>query len=389
MGPAVMAQIRFNSLSACTTFDPPCFSNSDPFSTMLDSTDRSVAIIPCCSDPITINGPPIVLTCPSSITKNADAGRITTAVQWNPATASGGCGGQINPTCTATNSLGANIEGLIERGGLFPASVSEFQCVVTDECGLPTRCDWTVAVNPMNTVEAEVQLSPTISPALLRRCVEFEFFANCSSDPVVIQQTFDFGGAFNFPGFSDSMVLKVPAGQYLCATARDPLHTLRSAAQPTIVDGKYRIRFTHDPLLGGNWLLGGNLNGDHAIDIADFGTLVTQNGAQLQPDTPCGTSAPHADINGDGAVDLLDFSFIDFNLNMSDKGVCCPGRQGLTSATPLYEASIEQLRRMGMENPEQADLNGDGLLNMDDMHLYKAGQYPAKSKPKLRLSPGR
>jgi hypothetical protein len=175
----------------------------------------------------------------------------------------------------------------------------------------------------------------------------------------------------------------VPAGRYFCAAARDPLHTLRAASDLEIVDGMYTAKFRGDPAYGGNWLIGGNLNGDHSIDVLDFGLYLSQFGATVDPDTPCGTTSPHADINGDGAIDAFDFSFVDANLGRGDVGYCCPGGAGSTAATPVTEISMGELAELGLGHLSRADINGDGFLNELDVAAFLQGTRPTKSRRTL------
>ncbi len=71
-----------------------------------------------------------------------------------------------------------------------------------------------------------MQLAPTIVPEPLQRCIVFEFYSDCTQAPVIIEEVMEFGSLFDFPGYASNVLLKIPPGEYVCATARDPLHTL-------------------------------------------------------------------------------------------------------------------------------------------------------------------
>ncbi len=63
----------------------------------------------------------------------------------------------------------------------------------------------------------------------------------------------------------------------------------------------------------------------------------------------------------------------------SSKDCCCPGSTaGVAGRT---EVSVRELRQMGMNDLTVADLNGDGLVNMEDMSAFLAGQLPSRKAP--------
>jgi hypothetical protein len=220
-------------------------------------------------------------------------------------------------------------------------------------------------------MEVDVQLSAMMTSNLIHRCIEFEFYQTCEEEPIVIEQTLDFGGLFNFPGSANNVTLKVPQGKYGCVTARDPRHTLRSVAQPVIIDGKYVIEFKGDPTYGGNWLVNGNLNGDHVIDLLDHALLLAQYSAVLNPNTPCGTGSElHADLNGNGTVDSADLGFIQRNFLTVDKGACCPTTTSGAEVPTSSELSLEELDALGLPHLRAADANDDGMVNAEEIMSF-------------------
>jgi predicted outer membrane repeat protein len=173
-----------------------------------------------------------------------------------------------------------------------------------------------------------VELSPVIStglsPDILTRCIEFKLFdAAAPDDPLVLSQEMNFHIRDGFPAVGSATV-SLPAGDYTCITARDPLHTLRQNCETFALDGtRYVADFTGDPATGGNRLTGGNLNGDDYIDILDYSAFVDQFGMDYGTgNTTCETTGPHADITGDGLVDMADFSFIQINFLQSSDPPC-------------------------------------------------------------------
>jgi hypothetical protein len=157
------------------------------------------------------------------------------------------------------------------------------------------------------------------------------------------------------------------------------------------IDGVYYAVMRGDPFFGGNWLTGGNLDGwkkanpqasVDTIDILDFGQFVAQYMTILNPNTICDEKhdGPHADINGDGIVDELDFSFVQMNFLESSKNCVCSAGSG-AGVAGRTEVSVRELRQMGMNDLTVADLNGDGLVNMDDMSAFLAGEVPSRKAP--------
>jgi hypothetical protein len=254
-----------------------------------------------------------------------------------------------------------------------------------------------VEVRPLNLVEWELQLSPTVVPEALNRCIRLEFFTNCVEEPYVIEDLFEFGGGFNLPGYATGIEMNIPAGRYTCAAATDPLHTLRSSAPMQITEGRFLVSFTGDPHFGGNWLIGGNLNGDRFIDGADLGILLDElaktydSDADGTPDghTPCGAASPHADINGDGIVDAIDQVFIDDNWLVAASDGCCPGLKDAERSAPIAVITTRGLENAGLKQAVDADLNADGVISVGEIAAYLQGERAPAKNPRLRTRSGR
>jgi hypothetical protein len=274
-----------------------------------------------------------------------------------------------------------------------------------------------VNVNDQTALDIEIELSPTMASKTgegVERCIEFEAFSNCIQAPEVFCDDITFGGNFNFTGHSFEM-LKKPAGQVACLTARDKLHSLRACALRSSGNlncegGTFFATFAGDPFFGGNWLIQGNLDAwkkDNAkashdvIDIQDFGQFVANylqcylDGEKVScsgptnGNTPCsGTNhkdfdchamdATNADINGDGIADLLDFSFITENFLVSSKN-CCHEDDGHPGSTVgRTSMSVVELRKAGLSDLIVADLNNDGMVDMNDMSAFLSGEVPSR-----------
>jgi len=383
-GPATMARVRFTALTPCQA-DELCWLNGNPKRTTLtDARGQAVPYEPCCSGEIFINASEVSLSCPDSAVRNVDPDSAGTTIRWNAPAASSDCQEHMQVSCTATHSSGLDILHLISGGGRFPVGRANFQCTAVDSCGAAAACSWTVEVKESTVFEFDLQLAPRMASepdgSTLDRCIEFELFSNCVEEPIRIRQEVSFGPPFNLPGQAVGVLLDVPPGYYGCITARDPLHTLRSVAYPTIVGDHYHASFRDDPAFHGNWLVGGNLDGSSAIDAVDFGLFVEQYMTAQVADTACDESGVNADFNGDAFVDERDSLFISKNLYMTDMTPCCAPRTTATTDEVVFEISVAELAARGLERLSVADLNDDGLLNQQDVELFRARSVPPKSR---------
>jgi hypothetical protein len=391
-GNFVVAHMTFNKIGECNVCTLN-FGGENPYDTFLsDDEGQYVGVMPEESKPI-LDLDELTLDIPDSVVVNVDCDRVTAIVEWDAPTADSDCDGAVL-VCTGTYPNTSPIPlGKVMGGGEFPIGISEFCCTATSNWCLHnaiTEC-WTVEVLEKTTLDIELQLSPIIVGADFTRCIDFELFANCIEEPVDFEAVLNFGGIWEYIGHYTDTVKVPDIGQWYCVTARDQLHTLRSTAFLDCVDGVYKAVFKGDPFWGGNWLIGGNLDGykkenpnasHNVIDILDFGQFVANYLTVVDPSTDCATAGPHADINGDGVVNALDFSFIMMNFLASSKDACCPD-----SAAKVYtgrtEVSVRELRQMGMGELSVADLNSDGLVNSADMDAFANGVRAPKTSNRL------
>ncbi len=395
-GPAVLATLTFRAATACSGGEF-CFVDENPQrSTLADDTGHPVPFAPCCSGLLAVDGPPPLLECPSDMVTNADAGSTSTTLTWSPVSALSSCDGPSDMACSGTSDQGAEVDKLARQGGVLPSGVSSFTCRSVDGCGATSSCDWTVRVEETNVVEVDLELSPPVTRGPLDRCIEFKFFsANCASSEV-LSRTVSFGYPYNLPGQARRVRLSIPAGYYSCATARDVKHTLRSTSEMTIEGSKYVARFMGNPALGGNWLIGGNLDGVPEIGPAEIGPvdqliLETQYPSTVNPQTPCGTTGYHADFNGDGLVNFSDLMALQANLGVTEAGTCCGGVAGLGASDGLSDNGREQLELLGITDVPSADVNGDGVVDDLDVVQFLLGENPVSplTAEPLPADPGR
>ena len=407
-----MANLQFKKLGGCTTCEI-CFADANPRHTILvDDEGLAVLLEESCSCEITQAGE-AVLTVPAGEFAHSDCMGATAMVSWDEVPmASDSCEGPVDPVCyvvgheplwkcTVTHRLcGENnienptcgagegvcveeapmtmayMEGLIDGGGEFAQGKTTFCCGADYSCDQTELECWTVQVSDKNAMDVIVELSPTMTAGQLTRCIEFGFYWDCVRDATIWRENLVFGPPFDFAGKSTPILL-VQKGQYICLTAKDPLHTLRSVSDITCnEDGMLEAAFHYDPLFDGNWLIGGNLNGDRNIDILDFGAFLTQYLDVVPADTLCDGDYGmyHADINGDGMVDDLDFTFIAMNYLSSDKDSCCEGSTASVKTPPITSISVKDLRAMGLDHMAVADLNADGVLDTADMQQFLGGE---------------
>jgi len=95
------------------------------------------------------------------------------------------------------------------------------------------------------------------------------------------------------------------------------------------------------------------------IDIFDYAAFITARG------TGVATNAS-SNYNGDAAVSNLDFSFLSVNFLAS--GESCTA--SFDQPTPRTRVSVKDLRRAGLGDAVEADLNHDGWVDIRDIQLF-------------------
>jgi hypothetical protein len=390
-GNADMVDLSFTKIGDCNSCQI-CFASNNPQNTYLvDNTGQRIGVNPVCSKVIVANNE-LTISVPPTVKRNVDCDQPTATVTWGAPSVDDSCG-NATLECTCQHQSGANCDANATGGGEFMVGVSNLCCTATsDWCDKTAEECWTVEVNDQVGLDIDIALSPTqqSKPADdLTRCIKFTLYPNTIQEPFRFEQNVTFGGLFDFVGKSED-ALKIPSiGQWDCITAWDQLHTLRSCylfKDEDCAGGRLHATFKGDPAFGGNWLIGGNLDGWKknvegsqpslfVIDVLDYGTFVSQWGVDYgSGDTPCGTAGPNADINGDGLVTLEDYAFISMNFLTSAKNCC--GVAGLPAGVGITEISVRELRERGLGELAVGDVNGDGLLNVADMDAFMQGARP-------------
>jgi hypothetical protein len=340
---------------------------------------------------------------PEDQSVNSDCMAFTAEVTWpvGPYMTSE-CGYAIPVTCSYSHDpLGDEPEmsqdylaTLVEHGGVFAQGRTTFTCwaegMYCTQCPWRVEDSWTVVVSDKNAMNVIVQLAPEMKPgAGFTHCVKFELFYDCFHPPLVVCKDLFFGPPFAFPGKAIDE-LKVPKQQYMCITAKDCFHSLRAVDMPIeCVDNALVAEFHGDPALGGNWLITGNLDCNDHIDIVDFAIFLSQYSTYVGKDSPCDfeedpccdlsveTGHKHADLDGDGGVWSSDFYILARNFLEETKDACCDDPTA-GRGMPTLSISVKELRRRGMGDLTVADLNGDGVVDQDDMVEFMQGNVPVR-----------
>lgn len=409
----------FDKIGDCNSCNL-CFGSVNPQNSYLvDQFGQRIILDdaePCSADIRANNA--VTVNVPGNIKTNVDCNTPTAVETWSAPSVTDTCG-TATLTCRGEHESGLQYTHAQAMGGAeFPVGVTNFCCyAVSDYCdkvggcppdsdcdlgsdGRPVGC-WTVDVNDETSLDIEIGLGPNSDGTKvtdgLTRCIKFTLYGQAIDQPVYVEEDITFGGMWEYVG-KFTGAFKVPMGNWQCISAWDQFHTLRSCYRPLgsdCIGGVLHASFTGDPSFdGGNWLIGGNLDGWKkndgdddtnpslfVIDILDWGTLLSQYGQSMDPNTPCGTDGPHADINGDGVVNLEDVAYVQNNFLVSAKE-CCGAASLPASVQGRTEVSVSELRQMGMGNLQVADLNGDGLLNVDDMSAFMQGVRPGTKSTK-------
>jgi hypothetical protein len=386
-GPADMACLTFLKLDGCDACNV-CFDDVNPEHTYLTNSEGNlVDYTAACSKDVRLNST-LTMDDMDDFEVNADCGYPTATIGWDTPTADATCGeAEIACTGAFAHNVGepappqAMVDALVMNGGVFTQGQYFFQCTATNDCGGSMQEIWTVNVSDKHSLDVEVHVSNLVA-GNVERCICFELYDAACTEPVVVCTEMYFGPPYNFRGHATlDEPLKIEKYNWECIAAVDPYHTLRSQGELGCVDNVWKATWKGDPLLGGNWLISGNLdyfkgtaNTPNVIDVVDFSMFIVsvQGGGVMSADTTCGMPGPHGDINGDGVVDNIDYGIIEANFLASAKDVCCADGPG-TFDSPVTAISVKQLRTLGMGELGAADLNNDGMVDADDMIAYQQG----------------
>ena len=365
-----MATITFDVIDECTP--SLSFRDHEPPTYLSAEGGYAVDPIPGELPPITSDGAvPVIAACPADVLGFPDPGEFTAVVTWpQPAPAVDSCDGNVMITCDPPS------------GTAFPVGVTTVTCSAEDDCGSVGTCTFDVEVQPM-TLTVDLELSPVIAGDSFERCITFDL---CDVDGGLQEQVSE-TILFTRSGtgaVATDVTIDIPGGTWDCVTARDNLHTLASQAPDLAVAANgldYSATFTGNRELGGHWLLLGNLNGDHYVDVLDLGTFLGQFMQPLPIDTPCGTPQPHADLNADAITHLADFAVLQLNLFEAGENECPCTEGGVAAGStgPIRSISVSDLYARGLPELAKADENGDGVVEIGEAQKLVAKRIRARS----------
>lgn len=267
--------------------------------------------------------------------------------------------------CTEVPAITGVRSDALPLNAPFPSGLTNVTWTATDCAGNSSSCVQAVTVNPVNVLNATVELA-NVNITTFDRCITFDFFNGSCPTPAATVSA-----VMTFTNRVAAAAIPVPCGNYTCVTARDRLHTLRRTANPShfgISGLTYFADFVDSGSGNNDALIGGNLNDDQYIDILDFGAYVNQFGVTYgSVDTTCATPFFHADINGDGTVGILDYSFVSTNF-LTFREVDCCGNALLGDAGPISDISVFELVGRGdWDIARTSDLNRDSRVNLQDI----------------------
>jgi hypothetical protein len=367
-GPATIAAIRFTVLAECDAY--VLFRPTGPQGQLNTFTAEGGAGIGAdLIEPAPLNiraAGPTMTACPADMIVTPDPAVLTKDVTWVDPTASDNCDvGTVPVNCVPSS------------GSTFSPGTTAVTCSAENSCGLPDSCTFDVTVvPPLMTVD--LQYSPTMVPGPVQRCITFDLW-DCDAPANVRHASVSQDVSF-VSGSAPGVTVPIPGGDWECVMAYDELHSLRSTASDlATADGvDWTASFVGSRPSGGHWLVGGNLNGDPFIDILDFGVFFPLFLTPGSASTPCGTPFPDANVNGDSVVDLLDLVYISGNSLLASEPACCGGGVASKSVDggPVTSITIRELRRRGLGHMAVADVNRDGVLDMNDMKAFLQGDVP-------------
>ncbi len=375
--------------------DDPGLTLEDPFpvgtTTITWMAEDCCGNLGSCEQLVTVyDVEPPVVTCPSDIEVNADAGLCTAEVTWPAATADDNCDGNVSASVVYDIDLDndGSVDVTDQAATVYTFGVGTHRVIAKayDTAVPPNEgtCEFLVTVLPFNDFVVDLELQGAIVTDLTR-CVTFTFYEDCSNGGTVTLQkdvTFIRDASSPHHGFAMAVFTDLPCSEfgYTCVTAQDDLHTLVRQVGLAVSGTQYVADFT-----GANLLVQGDYYDDvddfgvDFIDIVDFGVFVAEFGANydsngdtiVDGDTPCGVFSVHADANGDGAVDASDYGFITSQFGLLGDYGCCTT---VTAPMPRRSITVAQLYDMGLDAvAESADINGDGMVNLTDVELFFEG----------------
>jgi hypothetical protein len=224
----------------------------------------------------------------------------------------------------------------------------------TDGCGRTAQATTSVTVEPYHLLDLRLAYAGSGYASSMGRCIDIDL----GDVEAAVAMTFAAGVGME--------TIQVPVGSYGCATADDDLHSLVSTGSVVIEGTRYVLA-----LAGTSALVNGDVTDDNLVNVADWGVIVTRIGSMQPADVDCSTAGFHVDFNGDGAVTQADGDFIVASLLRTGASGCGALTGGSADEGSM---SVDQLAAIAGPDAILADLNGDGMVDLDDVSLWAAAR---------------
>ena len=287
---------------------------------------------------------PVLSGVPADLSVPADAGSgCFAARELTPPTVIDNCG---DADLVITRSDGQPL------GAPWACGTTTVTWSATDGCGRTAQAMTMVTVEPYHLLDLRLAYAGSGYASSMGRCIDIDL------------GDVEAAVAMTFAGGVGMETIQVPVGSYGCATADDDLHSLVSTGSVVIEGTRYVLA-----LAGTSALVNGDVTDDNLINVADWGVIVTRIGSMQPADVDCSTAGFHVDFNGDGAVTQADGDFIVSSLLRTGASGC----GALTGGTADEGAmTVDQLAAIAGPDAILADLNGDGMVDLDDVSLWAA-----------------
>jgi hypothetical protein len=298
----------------------------------------SVSALPA----VTFDGlDPVFTGVPSSTTIAADARSTFGGTVVNPAvTANDNCSGNlaVDIDITYPDTTTATAWPL---DNLFPIGTTSVTWTAEDALGNISTETRQITVSNHQLLDVQVGFVGAIA-ANTPRSIRVRAGSSIQVLPVTLT-----GSSASITGVQLPVALDYP-----CVTAKAVSHSIADAMSTSIVSRRYSATAS---------LLQGDSNDDDMVDITDFALYVANRGSGKAVDAI-------SNFNGDTVINTVDFTFI--GVNFFRVGETCGSFDGVI---PRDRISVRELRRTGLGELIQADLNGDGWVDLDDMQHYMQG----------------
>ncbi|MEY4118899.1 MAG: hypothetical protein RLZZ116_2227, partial [Planctomycetota bacterium] len=347
---APLADLVFNvrpSAAFCSASNLVVFGSVGGLSTSM-STTTTVPMIPTSSNLGAISylsAPPVLAGVPANMSMAADAGTLAGAFVAEPTvTAEDICGGGAIVDVAITFPGGGTASAW-PASGMFPIGVSTVVWTATDSVAQTSSLSRTITVANHQLLDVSVSMFGAIA-GNSTRTIRVSVGSSAQSFEMPLN-----AGAGSIASIQVPVSLTLP-----CVLVKDPEHSIAKSAAASVSGVRYAASAV---------LRQGDSNDDNMVDVLDFGIFVGDRGVDA-------TGRGISNFNSDLVINNGDFQFI--SLSFFQIGDSCGAFDG---RRPVSRISVKELRRRGMGELAQADINRDGWVDMRDIQMYMQGVEPA------------